>query len=271
MPKLLKDMKLSSIKKLAAALLRNYDIEIVSASELRMYRDLHPAAMLFSQLDEQAREIIAQYMPFSQSQLAQDLFALSVCGCDIAGYFVEFGATDGLLRSNTWLLEKYLGWNGLVCEPAKVWHEQLFNNRSCAIDTRCVAENSGKTVEFLEASIESSPELSTIKHYADGGDWASGLRQENAIAYGVETVSLNDLLDEHRAPNRIDFLSIDTEGSEADILNSFDFGRRIINVVCVEHNYVEGKRAKIKEIMLGHGYRQVYAHLSKYDDWYVLE
>lgn len=55
----------------------------------------------------------------SQAQLYQDLFALSIFGKDFAGYFVEFGATDGKSLSNTFLLEKDYGWRGLLAELGK--------------------------------------------------------------------------------------------------------------------------------------------------------
>ena len=258
------------LKQIFKNFLRKQGKELISIPTLEMYRGITPAARLYSYLDHEKQMKIAAYMPLSQSQLAQDLLALAICDEHSDGYFVEFGATDGFRWSNTWLLEKYLGWKGILCEPAEIWHEHLLKNRSCLIDTSCVAESSGHKTEFLEASQDSSPELSTVKSYAKSGDWASQIRQDNAKYYDVQTVSLNDLLDEYDAPNKIQFLSIDIEGSEADILGSFDFSKRQIKVVCVEHNYVEAQRAKIRKIMLNNGYDHVYPELSIFDDWYVL-
>ena len=53
----------------------------------------------------------------------------------------------------------------------------------------------------------------------------------------VETISLNDLLDFYNAPKLIDYISIDTEGSELDIIQNFDFKKRTINIISIEHNY----------------------------------
>ena len=86
--------------------------------------------------------------------------------------------------------------------------------------------------------------------------------------YDVETVSLNDLLDQHDAPAVIDYLSIDTEGSELEILRALDFSARAIHVITVEHNATP-QRAEIHELLTGHGYRRMFENLSRWDDWYV--
>jgi hypothetical protein len=84
----------------------------------------------------------------------------------------------------------------------------------------------------------------------------------------VSTISLNDLLSKHNAPKHIDYLSIDTEGSEFEILNSFDFSSHSFGVVTVEHNFTP-VRQKIFELLSGHGYTRQFENLSKFDDWYV--
>jgi hypothetical protein len=83
----------------------------------------------------------------------------------------------------------------------------------------------------------------------------------------VETVSLSDLLVQHKAPVAIDYLSIDTEGSEHDILSHFDFTRHTIDLISVEQNrYTE---SKIDALLTGHGYSRVFMEFSQWDGWYV--
>jgi hypothetical protein len=86
----------------------------------------------------------------------------------------------------------------------------------------------------------------------------------------VETVSLEDLLLDYKAPKHIDFLSIDTEGSEFEILNAFDFRKYSFGVICVEHNFTIN-RDKIRALLEGNGYKQVHVELSEFDDWFVLD
>ena len=223
-----------------------------------------------------ARELISPYLAFSKSQYSQDLFVVSQTGARTGGFFVEFGATDGVRLSNSWILEKKLGWSGILAEPARVWHADLAKNRGCAIDRRCVTDTSGQFVEFLETGNPtdqfevSSPELSSMAKYANSGDWASKIRVQNSIKYEVETISLNDLLDQHGAPPVIDYMSIDTEGSELLILRGFDFSVRKIRILTVEHNHDEATRQALYELLTKQGYSRVHPDISAADDWYVL-
>lgn len=200
----------------------------------------------------------------SRAQLFQDLFVQFVLGSKQGGYFVEFGATNGYDLSNTHLLERQFGWRGVLAEPARYWHADLAANRACAIDHRCVWSRSGEQVSFNEAR---SPELSTIDSFS-GRDAHSALRVDGA-RYAVETVSLQDLLAHHAAPRVIDYLSVDTEGSEYEILRGFDFAQYEIGVITVEHNGVEPERGRIFELLTGLGYRRRLVALSNFDDWYV--
>ena len=79
-----------------------------------------------------------------------------------------------------------------------------------------------------------------------------------------------DLLVSNSAPYEIDYLSIDTEGSEFEILNAFDFSKFNIKVITCEHNFTEN-RAGIYDLLSKNGYRRVMEEVSFFDDWYVRE
>ena len=85
----------------------------------------------------------------------------------------------------------------------------------------------------------------------------------------VDTVSLTDLLNEHNAPAYIDFISIDTEGSEFGILEHFDFSRYQFGLIVVEHNYETEKREKLLSLLSKNQYKRIFPDFSSEDDWYV--
>ena len=198
----------------------------------------------------------------AHSQIKQDLFVLKHLHEKEGGYFVEFGASNGKDLSNTWLMEKRFGWQGLLAEPSHHWHDLLRSNRSCPIDTRCIWKSTGCRLPFHE----------TQDRYLSGlGDTSCPI----AATYEVETVTLSDLLSCHSSPPLIDYLSIDTEGSELDILQKFaeddGFSRYKFNVITVEHNFNPTRRQGLMNLLASHGYRRVHERLSDFDDWYVAE
>jgi hypothetical protein len=93
--------------------------------------------------------------------------------------------------------------------------------------------------------------------------------RNNAREITVRTVSLNDLLEQNNAPPVVDFLSIDTEGSEYEILSHFDFDAYKIRFIAVEHNSVEPKRQEIHHLLSRQGYRRKFEEFSFFDDGYA--
>ena len=199
----------------------------------------------------------------SRSQLLQDLWVSFELDGHRDGFFVEFGATDGVTESNTALLEAEYGWHGILAEPNPAWHPTLERSRPAAVvDQRCVTARTGETAEFL---VVEHPELSTLVAYAAADHFAEIRRAASPIA--VETVTLNDLLSEHGAPAVIDYMSVDTEGSEYEILSAFDFHRWEVRLFSVEHNHGE-QETRLDALLNDQGYERVYPELSQWDAWY---
>jgi len=177
-------------------------------------------------------------------------------------FFVEFGATNGIDLSNTLLFEREFNAKGIVAEPARVWHDELLLNRVCIISTDCVWSQSNLNLKFFESV---NPDLSGL----DSRNHFHRPRQSNEV-YSVKTVSLYDLLERNNAPKQIDFLSIDTEGSEFDILNSFNFEKYSFRIITCEHNYSK-RRKEIRKLLESNGYRRKFSWISFVDDWYFLK
>jgi FkbM family methyltransferase len=199
----------------------------------------------------------------SRAELRQDLFALLELNFKKNGFFVEFGATNGFHDSNTYLLEKEFKWSGILAEPNKMWHKEIKLNRSCYIETCCVYNATDSFVNFVETS---NPNLSTIDLFKKFDSHKKN--REELKTYKVKTISLIDLLKKYNAPKTLDYLSIDTEGSEFEILKNFDFNSYTFKVITVEHNF-NSSRKKIYDLLTNHGYKRKYIGLSNWDDWYV--
>lgn len=218
-----------------------------------------------SAADEVARffEFSSNHLLRSHAQLLQDLFVLFELGDKRGGFYVEFGATDGVSINNTFMLERDFGWKGILAEPGKSWHERLRKNRNSQISTDCVWRQTGEILTFNDAE---DGELSGIEEQLalDGHED----KRKNGHRYPVRTISLTDLLNRFDAPRVVDYMSVDTEGSEYEILSAFDFNRYDVRIITVEHNYTPN-RAKIHDLLVGFGYQRKFQELSQWDDWYV--
>ena len=258
----------SQLKKIINILLKHFDISI----ERRSYLDRQKANAnviksygLLKYLDIDESILYIKNLRNSKAQLKQDLFVLSHLRFKKNGFFVEFGATNGINLSNTYMLEKEFNWEGILAEPGRVWHRELEKNRNCKIEKSCIWKESGKNILFNEVM---EGELSTIDFFTDKDFHRNSRKLGNK--YYVKTLSLEDLLEKYNAPKLIDYLSIDTEGSEYTILNNFKFNKYRFKIITVEHNYTE-KRNAIYNLLTKKGYTRKYEDVSGFDDWYVLD
>lgn len=240
----------------------------VSSTHFKLALDLAKVRnKVLAEPDPQIKAFLLYAFSFgavSRSQIFQDAFVQWALNGKCDGYFCDFGATNGVFLSNSYALETNFGWTGICAEPATSWHEDLRKNRPGAqIETRCVWARSGERLTFSESE---SRELSTLTQFENSDSHAR--RRRGAKTYEVETISLGDMLEQHGAPEHFDYLSIDTEGSELDILRALDMTRWRPAVITVEHNYTANRQV-IHDLLVAAGYRRVLPEVSLFDDWYV--
>ena len=225
-------------------------------AECKKYLNLN-----YSEYDKELNGFIKN----SMSQYGQDYFINILLNKKESGYYVEFGAIDGIINSNSYFFEKFKSYNGIVCEPAVKYHKALRKNRNCKIETLCLAEESNKIYQFIETT--NWPGGNTLKKYIQ-----QGVRKRNIDkTYDVKTISLIDMLIKHEAPSYIDFISIDTEGSEYDILKKFNFDRFKFGIILVEHAFETEKKNKIKNLLQNNNYVEIIPKfiIDHGDSWYV--
>lgn len=235
------------------------------AQDAWRWRRVRPLAFANNLAASHASEhlLATQHIDDLRSEFGQDAFVLSQLQFKKNGYFVDFGATDGISGSNTYILEQRYGWTGILAEPARCWHDSLRRNRTAEIELSGVSDESGKSIPFYEKG-----DVSTARSRISLKSKLKRLTKPSRF-YDVPTISLYDLLKKYRAPRVIDYLSMDTEGSELQILNAFDFSAFRFRVITCEHNHTPN-REKIFALLTSHGYARVFESISEVDDWYVL-
>ena len=211
-----------------------------------------------------------KYVKNIKSQLYQDVFASFVIGKQFDKTFLEFGATDGLELSNSFMLENTLNWSGVLSEPSPQWHEVLKENRKYTkIIKKCIWSESGKILDFF---MSDRGNFSTLNEFIDSDKYSMPLNTESRKKAGklitVETISLNDVIKEYFNNTSPSYISIDTEGSEFKILESFNFENYRPKVFTVEHNFTE-LQSKIDELMVSKNYERIFRKLTSFDAWYV--
>lgn len=194
----------------------------------------------------------------AKSQLGQDVHVLhEIYKGKRNGYFVEIGAYDGIEYSNTYLMEKDYGWKGVLVECNNRWLPSIFQNRDCVFMPYAAYNEDNRILEFYDTGHGLSGLVETNSH-------VSSL---SAPRIHVLTKKLTTMLDNARAPNFIEFLSIDTEGSEYEILLHHDFDKYLFGYICVEHNFIIDNRIKIRGLLESKGY--VLFRENRVDDDYI--
>ena len=192
----------------------------------------------------------------SYSQIFQDLLVLYLLKQKKNGSFIEIGVGNGIDLSNTYLLEKKYNWTGILCEPDIRNFKNIKEFRSSKLIKSLIDKKCDDQVEF----------------YLNKDPYSSSSRnsKSNIKKIYLNSVCLNHLL-ERNDLREVDYISIDTEGNEYEILKNFNFKKYQVKIFTVEHNFDAEKREKIKDLLTSNGYKNIYRYLSYMDDWYILE
>lgn len=155
------------------------------------------------------------------------------------GFFVEAGANDGLFQSNTALLEQLWGWDGILVEPSPSACE------TCRAQRRAPVYNC--------ALVSADFDGATLGGDFDGFPMASvgGTRLGRDVAIEVPARTLQSILDERRV-SHVDFVSLDVEGYEMEILRGCDFGRITIGALLIELS--SSSYASVVDLLADAGY-----------------
>ena len=195
------------------------------------------------------------------SQCYQDLFVMWVLNNKLNGYFVEFGADDGVLNSNTYVLEKSFGWNGLLMEPNPFIYKKLSINRNSKSLNIAVSKSDSTDVNF---------ELNEDRQHSSITGFSSTPSSSLHRRIKVKAFSLDSILEQENTPKYFDFLSIDVEGHEQNVLAGFTISKWLPRIVIIEHNDNPELKEYILKYFLSHNYKLMLPAFSFHDFWFCL-
>jgi FkbM family methyltransferase len=182
------------------------------------------------------------------------------------GFFLEIGADDGIDKSNTKLFEEK-GWRGICIEPSPSRFNLLRENRSCIVENVAISDQEGEA-EFLDIQGYGKGLSGIVSEYHGNHRTRIDLELKNTENKGsrilkVKTCTLNSIFTKYGL-KKIDYCSIDTEGSEYKILKDFDFDNFASEVFLIENNYHD---SKVDNILSKNSYKKIFS--IKIDDVYV--
>lgn len=185
------------------------------------------------------------------SQIQQDKWVLEKLNFKKEGFFVDIGAYDGVQLSNSYAMEKDFDWTGICVEPNPSLYDTLKANRQSLICNKAIWTTDDDLAYFYDGS---EPMLSFVS--------------KNITNFPVKTITLNSLLKNFGPTSKeIDYISLDIEGAELSILNSFNFNEYDVKCWTIEHNIDLNNQQSISNfinivnILLAHNY------LVKWHEW----
>jgi FkbM family methyltransferase len=170
------------------------------------------------------------------------------------GFFLEIGGNDGYSQSNTYALERLHGWHGILVEPLPSlcrW-ARLARRRSFVFNCACVGPGGPDSIEMLDLNL-----MSVARGMQDADDEQSRLHRGRAVQ--VPARPLSDVIEEAGGP-RVDFMSVDVEGAELQVLAGLDLDRHAPGHLLVETRYPErveelvGSHLKLVDAITHHDY-----------------
>ena len=183
---------------------------------------------------------LADHDIYMRSQYCQDNFIDTFVTHQMYnGFFVDIGAHDGTKWSNSYFFEKKRNWKGICIEPIKDAFDQLVLSRNAICINACVGSYDGYA-DFYR--VQGAPEqlsglVSTYHpHHKNRMDYEIERDHGSVAIEKVPIFTLNTILEKQNVKH-VDFLSIDTEGSEFEIIKAIDFDAYYIRAIAVENTH----------------------------------
>lgn len=209
------------------------------------------------------------YAP-SFSSAGEDMILRHILGSDkMSGFYVDVGAFHPTLFSNTYFF--YLnGWRGINVE-ARPGSKTLFDKvrpRDVNLELGVSRERGEMTYYFIA---EDSPMNSFSPEFLQQIEMLEAVKSK----IPVSTLPLAEVLDRHLPKGQsIDFLTVDVEGHDYEVLESNDWKRFRPRLIVVEDEGLDPDESRIVQTMKGHGYElcaQNVIILDKINEYFLID
>jgi hypothetical protein len=231
---------------------------------LNVYKELEYRSILAAELERQTSIIkrltelsiepfstiaLIDLVENSYSELGQDLIIALLTNFKRNGICVEIGASDGINCSNTKMLEEKYGWTGLLVEPNTKHHKTL-------------------ELRGFDKSFSAVANMNGPVYFYDKGSLSFTSKKKRFGYKIVDGKTIESLLCQYLNPDVIvDFVSIDIEGNEFEVLLNFEFSKWKVTYFIIEHNYSEQEKL-IDNLMESSGYKRFLRSWSSQDAYY---
>ncbi len=200
------------------------------------------------------------------SQACQDFIVDQLLCNKKNGFFLDLGANDGISFSNSYFFEKHRNWQGICVEPIKEVYDKLRKNRKCKVINYAIGEKT-ENLKFTRV-VGDSQMLSGITKFRHPDHQKRTLNEVEfnggeVIEEIVQCISFKEMMSEFDAKT-IDYLSIDIEGGEFEILKTIDLKEFSIKIITIENNYDD---ERINDYMISKGYHKILNY--KADEFYL--
>lgn len=200
------------------------------------------------------------------SQFQEDKFILQNFPENFKGSYLDIGCFHPTRHNNTYSLYKK-GWKGINIDmnPLSIELFNFFRSRDINLNLAISNDNSEKTVYFLgDLNTQNTLDYNQLNFLKDHHN----IKKEDILEKKIQTQDINSVLEKFNL-KKIDFMNLDVEGHEIEILSTIDFKKIIINFLCVEminHNKVSIENGKkIHSYLTENEYELV----KKYDFNYI--
>jgi FkbM family methyltransferase len=198
------------------------------------------------------------------SQFGQDYFLFSeFFSSKKSGFFLDIGCNQPIFLNNTYFFEKKAGWSGMAFDPIAKYENEWSSSRKVDFVNMALGSESGY-LNFIEVNNYDGwgNMLSSFESNAKNLDLSKGYK-----LYKVKVIALSEALENCNA-NEIDFVSIDVEGSEIEVLKGFDFSERAPKIILIENKFGLFGNSMIRDFLEPVGYK-FYARIWTSDDVFI--